>query len=55
MAIGSTTAIKELVKHNVGITFLYRFAVQKELEGKVTGKNKYPQLQHLPGYLFCMA
>lgn len=34
MAIGSTTSIKELVKHNVGITFLYRFAVQKELQGK---------------------
>lgn len=38
MAIGSTTAIKELVKHNVGITFLYRFAVQKELEEKSLAK-----------------
>jgi DNA-binding transcriptional LysR family regulator len=38
MAIGSTTSIKELVKHNVGITFLYRFAVQKELQGKSLAK-----------------
>ena len=32
MAIGSTTSIKELVKHNAGITFLYRFVVQKDLQ-----------------------
>ncbi|MGI6702922.1 MAG: LysR substrate-binding domain-containing protein [Clostridia bacterium] len=38
MAIGSTTSIKELVKHNAGITFLYRFAVQKELQEKSLAK-----------------
>ncbi len=34
MVIGSIASIKELVKHNAGITFLYRFAVQKELQEK---------------------
>lgn len=32
MVIGSITLIKELVKHNAGITFLYKFAVRKELQ-----------------------
>lgn len=32
MVIGCITTIKELVKHNAGITFLYKFAVQKELQ-----------------------
>ncbi len=32
MVIGCITLIKELVKHNAGITFLYKFAVQKELQ-----------------------
>jgi len=34
LAIGSTTSIKELVKNNAGITFLYKFAVQNELQEK---------------------
>ncbi len=34
MIIGCITAIKELIKHNAGITFIYRFAVQKELQEK---------------------
>lgn len=32
MTIGSITAIKELVKNNAGISFLYKFAVKNELK-----------------------
>jgi len=32
MVIGSIASIKELVKHNSGITFLYKFAVYKDLQ-----------------------
>lgn len=38
MVIGGIASIKELVKHNAGITFLYRFAVQKELQEKSLAK-----------------
>jgi DNA-binding transcriptional LysR family regulator len=38
MVIGSIASIKELVKHNAGITFLYRFAVEKELQEKSLAK-----------------
>lgn len=37
MFIDSIASIKELVKHNIGITFLYKFAVYKDLhEGSLT-------------------